>query len=326
MGYVKCRSCDGIGKKFFDRYDKSGRYYEKVVDCKACSGTGINQKFYSKNCEKCYAEIIYPRAANYPPKYCRDCKERIQAERERQAAKWKTKSCKKCHQTIKYNVEWNKIPELCKDCIAKEKAKWKEKNCKSCLATIKYNTDWQKIPEQCPSCIEKERAKWKEKSCESCGGVIKFNIEWKKIPTLCKKCRDEDKGKWRKGRCEDCYAEISYRTDWDFIPTKCSRCKQKDKDCENLIRGDWEYLRRLAVTYESGHKSGWSKPIQGSINGHLVTVSFGFGNREGECLICDGHVFDEEFFKQSCNHDHYNGGKGPHSSPKTRGKYSGPGC
>jgi RecJ-like exonuclease len=128
MGYVKCRSCDGIGKKFFDRYDKSGRYYEKVVDCKACSGTGINQKFYSKNCEKCYAEIIYPRAANYPPKYCRDCKERIQAERERQAVKWKTKSCKKCHQTIKYNVEWNKIPELCKDCIAKEKAKWKEKN------------------------------------------------------------------------------------------------------------------------------------------------------------------------------------------------------
>lgn len=121
MGYVKCRSCDGIGKKFFDRYDKSGRYYEKVVDCKACSGTGINQKFYSKNCEKCYAEIIYPRTANYPPKYCRDCKERIQAERERQAAKWKTKSCKKCHQTIKYNVEWNKIPELCKDVLLKKR-------------------------------------------------------------------------------------------------------------------------------------------------------------------------------------------------------------
>lgn len=330
MGYVQCRSCHGIGKKNFNRRDKNGRYYEKAVDCKACSGTGINQKFYSKNCERCHAEIIYPKDANYPPKYCRNCKVQIQAEkqaeRERQAAKWKEKSCKDCGATIKYNVDWNRIPELCPDCVAKEKAKWKEKKCKSCSATIKYNTDWQKIPELCPGCIEKERAKWKEKACESCGGVIKFNIEWKKIPTICKKCRDEDKGKWRKGRCEDCYAEISYRTDWDFIPTKCSRCKQKDKDYANLIRGDWEYLRRLAVTYEGGHKSGWSKPIQGSINGHLVTVSFGFGNREGECLICDGHVFDEDFFKQSCNHDHYNGGRGPHSSPKTRGKYSGPGC
>lgn len=45
MGYVQCRSCHGIGKKIFNRRDKNGRYYEKAVDCKACSGTGINQKF-----------------------------------------------------------------------------------------------------------------------------------------------------------------------------------------------------------------------------------------------------------------------------------------
>ena len=165
MGYVQCRSCHGIGKKIFNRRDKNGRYYEKAVDCKACSGTGINQKFYSKNCERCHAEIIYPKDANYPPKYCRNCKVQIQAEkqaeRERQAAKWKEKSCKDCGATIKYNVDWNRIPELCPDCVAKEKAKWKEKKCKSCSATIKYNTDWQKIPELCPGCIEKERAKWK---------------------------------------------------------------------------------------------------------------------------------------------------------------------
>jgi len=145
MGYVQCRSCHGIGKKNFNRRDKNGRYYEKAVDCKACSGTGINQKFYSKNCERCHAEIIYPKDANYPPKYCRNCKVQIQAEkqaeRERQAAKWKEKSCKDCGATIKYNVDWNRIPELCPDCVAKEKAKWKEKKCKSCSATIKYNTE-----------------------------------------------------------------------------------------------------------------------------------------------------------------------------------------
>lgn len=254
MGYVKCRSCNGIGKKFFDRYDKNGRYYEKVVDCKACSGTGINQRLYSKNCEKCYAEIVYPRDANFPPKYCRDCKERIQAERERQAAKWKTKSCKKCHQTIKYNVEWNKIPELCKDCIAKEKAKWRVKPCEACGKDIRYHEDWQ------------------------------------------------------------------------HIPSLCKECKKNEVDLTNKIKGDWEYLRRVAMTYANNHKGGWSRIVQGSINGHLVTASFGFGSKEGECLICDGHIFDEREFMQHHNHDHYNGGKGPHLFPKSRGKYTGPGC
>ena len=326
MGYVKCRSCDGIGKKFFDRYDKSGRYYEKVVDCKACSGTGINQKFYSKNCEKCYAEIIYPRTANYPPKYCRDCKERIQAERERQAAKWKTKSCKKCHQTIKYNVEWNKIPELCKDCIAKEKAKWKEKNCKKCHQTIKYNVEWNKIPELCKDCIAKEKAKWKEKNCKKCLATIKYNVDWKKIPELCKDCIAKEKAKWRVKPCEACGKDIRYHEDWQHIPSLCKECKKNEVDLTNKIKGDWEHLRRVAMTYANNHKGGWSRIVQGSINGHLVTASFGFGSKEGECLICDGHIFDEREFMQHHNHDHYNGGKGPHLFPKSRGKYTGPGC
>ena len=282
MGYVKCRSCDGIGKKFFDRYDKSGRYYEKVVDCKACSGTGINQKFYSKNCEKCYAEIIYPRAANYPPKYCRDCKERIQAERERQAAKWKTKSCKKCHQTIKYNVEWNKIPELCKDCIAKEKAKWKEKNCKSCLATIKYNTDWQKIPEQCPSCIEKERAKWKEKSCKGCGKTIKYNIDWKKIPELCKDCIAKEKAKIKVKSCEACGRDVKYNTDWPRPPKFCRECANvlrilKGKEGVNKAKA-LEYFHTQEQMVQSGRKK----------TGAYVTVKSGYNYTRG--LICSDFI------------------------------------
>lgn len=286
MGYVKCRSCDGIGKKFFDRYDKSGRYYEKVVDCKACSGTGINQKFYSKNCEKCYAEIIYPRTANYPPKYCRDCKERIQAERERQAAKWKTKSCKKCHQTIKYNVEWNKIPELCKDCIAKEKAKWKEKKCKSCSATIKYNTDWQKIPELCPGCIKKERAKWKEKSCKGCGKTIKYNIDWKKIPELCKDCISKEKAKIKVKSCEACGRDVKYNTDWPRPPKFCRECANvlrilKGKEGVNKAKA-LEYFHRQPQIVQDGSRK----------TGNYVTVKSGY-SRDYRKICSDFIVRDK---------------------------------
>ncbi len=192
MGFVRCKSCDGIGRKYLDRYDKNGRYYQKEVPCKACNGTGINQKFYSKNCEKCYAEIIYPRDATCPPRLCKACKEREQYEREqaraREAAKWKEKQCKKCWATIKYNIDWNKIPELCPECIAKEKAKWKTKPCKNCYREIKYNIDWNKIPELCPECIAKEKAKWKVKPCEACGRDVKYNTDWPKPPRFCRDC------------------------------------------------------------------------------------------------------------------------------------------
>ena len=51
-----------------------------------------------------------------------------------------------------------------------------------------------------------------------------------------------------------------------------------------------------------------------------------FYQMSAQLLICDGHIFDEREFMQHHNHDHYNGGKGPHLFPKSRGKYTGPGC
>lgn len=126
--------------------------------------------------------------------------------------------------------------------------------------------------------------------------------------------------------CEACGKDIRYHEDWQHIPSLCKECKKNEVDLTNKIKGDWEYLRRVAMTYANNHKGGWSRIVQGSINGHLVTASFGFGSKEGECLICDGHIFDEREFMQHHNHDHYNGGKGPHLFPKSRGKYTGPGC
>lgn len=188
MGYVECRSCSGLKKKFVMRNG-----IVKEYPCRACDGTGINQRLYSKYCEKCSAEIIYPRDAAFPPKYCKSCKEIIRAEKERKAAEWRVTKCKVCGAEIKYNIHWSKIPDTCKSCIEKERAKWKEKACKKCGATIKYNVGWSKIPELCKSCVEKEKAMWAEKSCKGCGAKIRYRKDWSNIPEYCKSCKDKFK-------------------------------------------------------------------------------------------------------------------------------------
>lgn len=194
MGYVRCRSCDGLGQKTVwrdgNRHQPAGY---KTFPCKACNGSGINQNLYSKSCEKCGAEIIYPRDSSYPPKYCKSCKQTIQKEKEQKAAKWKEASCKKCGAKIKYNTDWDKIPNTCKPCIEKEKAKWKTTTCKKCGSTIKYNTDWGNIPDICKPCIEKEKAKWKSVRCKWCHSEFKVNSDWKNKPELCKTCQQKVK-------------------------------------------------------------------------------------------------------------------------------------
>lgn len=153
--YVECRSCYGVGKKWIT---KRGRYGTETiaVPCKACGGSGINNRVYATRCQKCYAEIIYPRDIPNSPKYCRSCKAAMQAEREAeralQAAKWKTKPCAKCGVTIKYNTDWQKVPDLCKACADKEKAKWRTKTCTACGKDIRYNIEWPRPPEFCREC------------------------------------------------------------------------------------------------------------------------------------------------------------------------------
>ncbi len=70
------------------------------------------------------------------------------------------------------------------------------------------------------------------------------------------------------------------------------------------------------------HKGGWEDPVQGSIEGHEVTASFGTGSNEGETLLTDGLV--DEDIRQG-PHDHYGSGSGPNDNVADRGQYTGPG-
>lgn len=55
-----------------------------------------------------------------------------------------------------------------------------------------------------------------------------------------------------------------------------------------------------------------------------MTASFGWGTREDETLLSDGHKEPEDF-RQSGSHDHYGSGNGPNNNGTDRGRYTGPG-
>jgi hypothetical protein len=70
------------------------------------------------------------------------------------------------------------------------------------------------------------------------------------------------------------------------------------------------------------HQGGFSEQEHGSIEGHEVTASFGYGSKEGESLLADGH---QENDIRSGFHDHYGSGSGTNDNGTDRGYYTGPG-
>lgn len=233
MGTVKCRSCDGMGRKWLDKA-------RKWVDCRPCNGTGSNPNLWSTRCERCRTEIIY-KAHSATPQFCKDCRN-VQLQ----------KSCGQlgCSNTIRYNVGWNNVAtycrncetkrqqgwsastcpgssffgcgkliwsppgkkfNLCQDCSARKKAedeaKWREKRCagfkgETCYNTFRYMADWDKVPDLCPSCREKAKqakvdrdAKMREKTCaaRNCRNSFKYSVDWEHPPNFCKSCNDKRK-------------------------------------------------------------------------------------------------------------------------------------
>lgn len=81
----------------------------------------------------------------------------------------------------------------------------------------------------------------------------------------------------------------------------------------------------IAREREGGHKGGFLPPVHGWIDGQAVTASFGWGTREGETLLADGHT-NASKFKEHDSHNHYGSGNGPRGNVKDRFRYSGPGA
>jgi hypothetical protein len=76
---------------------------------------------------------------------------------------------------------------------------------------------------------------------------------------------------------------------------------------------------------EKGHKGGFGQPFYAELDGHPVTVALGWGTREGETLLADGHV-NRATFRNHGNHNHYGSGHGQNDNVKERLKYTGPGA
>lgn len=74
-----------------------------------------------------------------------------------------------------------------------------------------------------------------------------------------------------------------------------------------------------------GHRGGWGLAHHGYIEGCPVTFALGWGSKEDEILLSDGHT-DKRTFHRSGNHNHYGREKGPNLNVRDRGLYTGPGA
>ncbi|MBP9820340.1 hypothetical protein KBC79_06435 [Candidatus Woesebacteria bacterium] len=189
----QCGKCKGQRGRYRENRNKPvglASWYtssQEWIKCDVCSGSGVNPNYREKTCERCSRTIGYHKDAQYPPRYCANCKPAVAAEkeakqrqREQQASMWREKSCPGvlgyCGNTIKYRTDWSNIPDLCQKCKDEKKARrdsWLEKACATpnCSNVIKYKKEWEHPPSFCADCkTKRERVKGKQ-MLES-GGVL----------------------------------------------------------------------------------------------------------------------------------------------------------
>lgn len=87
-----------------------------------------------------------------------------------------------------------------------------------------------------------------------------------------------------------------------------------------------EALQREAAQ-NANHSGGWKEAEHGYIDNQPVTFALGWGTRQGEVLLANGHVSTARpgpFWNGG--HNHYGSGQGPNANVKDRGLYTGPGA
>jgi len=74
------------------------------------------------------------------------------------------------------------------------------------------------------------------------------------------------------------------------------------------------------------HNGGFGEPMSGfDDQGDPLTVSFGYGSRDGETLLADGTDQSPNEFMNHGGHNHYGSGSGANDNVKDRGRYTGSG-
>ncbi|MBF6185072.1 hypothetical protein [Nocardia farcinica] len=103
---------------------------------------------------------------------------------------------------------------------------------------------------------------------------------------------------------------------------------------DRVKAGKAEAARRAqverAAQFGAGEAYGdrnWTAPVHASTrDGRPVTVSFGLGPRDGQTLICDGHVNAAQFYEKKRDglkgHDHYLIDGRPAGPRGDRGRYT----
>jgi len=141
----QCGKCHGTGW-WGSRFDIGSN--ARGGPCRACNGTGYDQRWGTTHCKHCGNTIDYRYDWSNIPEYCQSCRQP------------KYSACKGCGRLIEYKVYWSSIPEYCREC-----KEWKIKSCKGCGAEIRYKSYWERVPEICQQCKKMASRRGVEEIC-----------------------------------------------------------------------------------------------------------------------------------------------------------------
>lgn len=240
-----CRKCEGSGW-YGPRTMYGGSW---GGPCRACDGTGYDQRWGETSCKGCGTTIDYRYDWSNIPEYCQDCKQ------------WHEKSCANphCRGTIRYKAYWDNIHDYCKDCKG-----WYEKPCENpqCNGTIKAHCEWSNPPKYC-SCKG-----WNEKPCKgSCGGNVRYHCEWDRPPDYCKGCDSE----YRKAK-EDFYNKVSTTKTGRHDSLPGSSRTPADLGCDGATVTTFaDSHQHVTVWSNDGTRYSWDVDSEGSYAENLST-------------------------------------------------------
>lgn len=140
--------------------------------CRACGGSGYDQRWGEKMCRGCSSMIEYRYDWSNVPEYCPNCK----------GDQYKTCANPHCGGTVRYKKFWDNIPDYCSTCKG-----WYELTCENsyCRGVNRIHASWTNVSKYCKTCKG-----WAEKDCRNgCGNKVKFRCDWSNIPDTCETCK-----------------------------------------------------------------------------------------------------------------------------------------
>lgn len=165
-----CGACKGSGWHG-SRSAITERWGGKGSPCRACGGSGYDQRWAEKYCG-CGAVIEYRIDWSHVPDHCENCRR----------DQFKACANPHCSGTVRYKAFWDHIPDYCQ-CKG-----WYTTTCLNphCGQQFQANCNWNDPPKYCKTCKG-----WLEKVCATlnCGERVRVHCEWTHPPEYCETCK-----------------------------------------------------------------------------------------------------------------------------------------